>query len=407
MPGGRPSSNYVWQLDLNNFAGFNYYIVANDIGVDAPNSGYSTEVAGNSVTYKFPIYTAVPDVALPPPALPPLITDLRFIDDAGVDSGISPSDTPGTQDSGFFEFTSDVDGTYAITIDVDGDGVFGDAGDRLLLGPVTAGANSVPWDGTDAAGNPLAANAYAARISVRMGEYHFVAFDAETSGGTQDGLTIFLVDDTGTPQPTRVFWDDVTVLGAGAGGTTTLPDGELSDTSAGRHTWGNFTGTGFGNERFIDTYVYGFTATTTTQVYVTSDDSLIIGADGNVDLPAITVIGDSVAVTVSDPDVNNDPAVVESVGVDVTNTITGEIEQVVLFETGPNTGVFAGGVPTTAAGAGPNNDGTLNAAEGNGVRADYADQSDAAGARTVRSATGVLVSASLPTRIRTQSLSRF
>ncbi|MEL6948715.1 MAG: OmpA family protein [Pseudomonadota bacterium] len=390
VPGGRPNTNYVWQLDLNNFAGFVYYIVANDIGVDAPNSGYSTELAGNAVTYQFPIYTSVPDVALPQPALPPVITDIRFIDDAGVDSGISPGDTIGVQDTGFFEFTSDVAGTYAITIDVDGDGVFGNAGDRLLLGPVAVGANSVAWDGTDATGATLGDGVYSARISVRMGEYHFVAFDAETSGGTEDGLTIFLVDETDTPQPTRVFWDDVTILGGAAGGTTTLPDGELSNTSAGRHTWGNFSGTGFGNDRFIDTYVYGFTATTSTLVYVTSGDALITGSDGSVDIPDITVIWDAVSVTVTDSDLNNDAGIVESVGVDVINTTTGEIEQVVLTETGPNTGTFTANVPTAPAVAGPNNDGTLNAGEGNGVSVEYTDQIDAVGASVVRTDTGVL-----------------
>ncbi len=88
-----------------------------------------------------------------------------------------------------------------------------------------------------------------------MGEYHFIANDAETSGGpAEDGLSIFLVDENGGLTDTNVFWDDVTVLGD-PNGTTTLPDGESSGTSAGRHTWGDFSSTGFGNVRYIDTYV--------------------------------------------------------------------------------------------------------------------------------------------------------
>ena len=41
----------------------------------------------------------------------------------GVDSGISPGVTLGVQDSGVFEFLSDVSGTYAIFIDIDQDDV--------------------------------------------------------------------------------------------------------------------------------------------------------------------------------------------------------------------------------------------------------------------------------------------
>ncbi len=65
VPGGRPNTNYTWMLDLNNFAGFGYNILANELGVDAPNSGYSTPTAGNSVSYQFPVYTGIPAVANP------------------------------------------------------------------------------------------------------------------------------------------------------------------------------------------------------------------------------------------------------------------------------------------------------------------------------------------------------
>ncbi len=56
------------------------------------------------------------------------------------------------------------------------------------------------------------------------------------------------------------------------GGTTTLPTGQPSSSAAGRHTWGNFTGTGFGNERYIDTYVYGLANLTTTPATIANTD---------------------------------------------------------------------------------------------------------------------------------------
>lgn len=389
VPGGRPNTNYIWQLDLNNFAGFVYNIIANDIGVDGDNSGYSIPRSGNSATYKFPVYTGVPAIAGPQPALPPSISGVVFRDDAGVDSGISPNGGDGTQDTGSFDFVSDVAGTYAITVDIDQDGIYGNAGDLLLLGSTVVGINTVTWDGTDAAGIPLPVGTYNVEISLRMGEYHFIANDAETSGGpAADGLTIFLSDQQGNLSNTDVFWDDVTVLGAG--GTTTLPDGELSGTTAGSHTWGDFSSTGFGNERFIDTYVYGFTSTTTTITYITGDDTLIIGVDGSVDISNLTPAGGDLTITVTDADLNNIAGVAESVGVDVVNDVTGEIEQILLTETGANTGVFVATLSTAAAVVGANNDGVLNVSTADTVTATYTDQIDALGAPVARTDTGTI-----------------
>jgi len=390
VPGGRPDTNYVWLLDLHNLAGFGYNIVANAIGVNPPNAGYSAPRGGTRAEYLYPVYLGVPVVAHEQPTEPPVISDLRFVDDAGVDSGISPSGTPGVQDAGTFEFTTDVDGTYAVFIDIDQDGSFGDVGDLVLLGPTVAGMNSVPWDGTDANGANLPPGTYNARISVRMGEYHFPVNDAETSGGpSEDGLTIFLSDLDGNLSDTLVYWDDVTILGAAAGGTSTVPNGESSGTPAGRHTWGDFQGDGFGNNRYIDTYVYGLSATATAITYITADDTPLIGVDGTVDITDGPLLNSALVLTVTDPDLNTDAGVVDSVGVDVANHATGEVEQVVLEETGPNTGIFTAMLPTNSGiAAGSNNDGTLSGSAGNMVTVTYSDQIDGAGETTARTDSG-------------------
>jgi uncharacterized repeat protein (TIGR01451 family) len=282
VPGGRAGSNYVWMLDLNRLAGYAYTIVANNLGVDAPNSGYSVPKSGNSVTPKYPIYFSYPPSAGPPPATPPTLSGVVFVDADGQDNSISPGSTPGVQDSGVFEFTTDVLGTYAITIDVNQDGSFG-AGDRLLLGETVIGLNQVPWDGRDETGTILPDGSYGTQISVRMGEYHFVGEDVETSGGpSEPGLTIFQALAGGSFQDSQVFWDDATILG----GTSTLPDGNPSSSPLARHNWGNFTSSGFGNNTYIDTYTFGMVNESETPAIVASTDDPRLGLAKNA-----TVVG--------------------------------------------------------------------------------------------------------------------
>ncbi|MCF6230866.1 MAG: DUF5011 domain-containing protein [Gammaproteobacteria bacterium] len=381
VPGGRPDTNYVWVLDLNNFAGYVYTLVANDLGVDAPYSGYSTPRSGRTVTAKFPQYMSYPVIADPRPTEPPVLTGgLTFIDDAGQDYAISPVATGGIQDSGNFEFTSDIAGTYAITIDTNSNGVYG-AGDKLLLGNMVAGLNQVSWDGAGANGVVLADGQYSANLQVRLGEYHFVARDAETSGGTEDGLTIFLANSDGSVVDTTVYWDDTTFLA----GSSNLPDGALASTPAGKHTWGNFTATSIGNEAYMDTYVYGLSSTYTALTAIVSDDTLQTGTDGLLTVPGQSDSGGDFTIIVNDADINVIPSVAETVTVVVANPITGEQEQVSLTETGINTGVFSRVFSTVeSAVAGVNNDGSLNVMPGNDISVTYFDQLDLAGASVSR-----------------------
>ena len=183
----------------------------------------------------------------------------------------------GVNDSGNFKFTSDADGTYTITIDTNKDGIYG-AGDRLLLGTSLASVEtSVVWDGKNAAGTVLPVGNYTAELKVRLGEYHFVAYDVETSGGgTANGLTVYrATSQTGTAN-TQVYWDDVTKL-PGQGGTSNLPSGGTSGTAAGTHTWGNFSAGSLGDTRFLDTYVYGLASSVLSSAAITNGDASITG----------------------------------------------------------------------------------------------------------------------------------
>lgn len=279
VPGGRPGENFVWLLDLNDFAGNVYDIVSNSYGVDAPNSGFSVPQSGNAVTPEYPIYLAPPALVGPRPTLPPGLTNFSFTDNQGVDNSISPGGTIGVQDSGVFSFTTDIIGNYSVQIDVNQDGIYspidssGNSSGDVFINGVTNGPSTinVPWNGRTNAGVALPNGTYNARVQMRAGEYHFIAGDAETSGGVANsGLTIFEAIGSSLFD-TSVYWDDVTFLG-GIGGTTTLPDGQPSSSTQARHTWGNFTSTGFGNQTYIDTYVYGAATTSTTSAIIGSTD---------------------------------------------------------------------------------------------------------------------------------------
>ncbi len=310
-PGGLPNTNYVWLLDLNKFSGNVYHLLANDLGLDPPYSGYS--FGGGIAREKFPLYLAYPAVAKPQPATPPLASSLRFIDNAGVDVTISPGVTFGVQDSGFFEFVSDIDGTYALTIDTNRDGQFA-SGDRLLLGNAVRGLNRVQWDGRGPTGQVVAPDAYQAQLKLRGGEFHFIANDVETSGGPNAlGLTIRQANPDGTFTDVRVYWDDLTYINDPQA-TSTLPDGAMSNTPEGHHTWGNFSGDSVGDAANLDTYVYGQITTAIIDAVVETNDDPVhspqidldaddsSGATGGDYRTVWTADGSAQAVAVADSD---------------------------------------------------------------------------------------------------------
>ena len=280
--GGFENTYYIWKLALDNLAGYTYEIVGNNLGVDSPNpagenvAGLSVPMAGNAVSPLYPIYLSYPAKSFPSPTTDLTLTYFSFIDNAGIDSSISPGATAGVQDSGVFKFDTNIqtEGVYSIIINTNGDSDFG-VGDVLLMGEITgSGDKQVPWDGKDNSGAYVPTGSYTARLEVRTGEFHFVATDVETSGGgSNNGLTIHKATSPGGHTSVYVFWDDITKIPPSSPDerTTTLPDGTLE----GKHTWGKFESDGFGNEKNIDTYVYGAKARFTEfpTVIISEDDT--------------------------------------------------------------------------------------------------------------------------------------
>ena len=348
VTGGSP---YIWNLSLNNYSGGTFSLTSNRFGVSSARSGYSIDRDGQSVADEYSLYVAPPAIADSAPESSPMgdqhyFLDHRFIDEDQRDNTISPSATPGVQDIGNFTFESGSNGTVQVTIDVDGDGVFGNPGDKRLSADMRTGVNWVEYDGTDAYGNILATGQYRARIDAAFGEVHFVSNDIETSGGqSSPGLTIYRSDSLGSRADTDVYWDDVTYLGAN-GGTSNLPEGARSSSTFGHHTWGDFTGSGIGNDRLIDTFVRGATVSSYVTFFIANDDTGVAGSDARVSIDNST---SQFRVTVEDVDNNLKSDQVDVVSVSVFSG--GEtMESLTLFETGPNTAIFSGALPVTNCG---------------------------------------------------------
>lgn len=98
------------------------------------------------------------------------------------------------------------------------------------------------------------------------------------------------------------------------------------------------------------------------------------GANGPHTLTYAT--NETVFVRVTDLDQNTNSAVVDTITVVITNTLSGDWERRTLAETGPNTGVFTGSVPASATGGAGGNSGTLNAPGGSPLVVMYTDPND-------------------------------
>ena len=279
--------DYTWLLRFDGLAGYLYDVAGNDIGLPAPHSGFSEDQSiASPPRPRYDIYLNVPEVARGGGDIVPVVSNFEFEGP----SSLCVCALSGQEST--FRFNSDVDGVYEIVIDVDEDDTFDpSSGDLLLKGTAVAGSNVVSWDGTQPDGSALGAGSYQAQLSVRLGEFHFVGTDIETS---YPGVRMFGVEppepDT-LPSPTLMFWDDTRVDSTLSPDhntdpeglvpseqrsvpVTTKPDGlssgdyadptdcgrDATSVQANAHCWGNFENAADprspGNYRYIDTYTF-------------------------------------------------------------------------------------------------------------------------------------------------------
>ncbi|MBW4890293.1 gliding motility-associated C-terminal domain-containing protein [Mucilaginibacter sp. HMF5004] len=272
---------YLYNLDNNGQAGNGFSFFSNNKGFRNTNGTPSYKSVDNVTTFDVQdpraedtqsdvthkIFFNTPAADLPATAATPTgttwlantpfipsITNATFTGMEGTPNlaGTSPL-------GGNITFTSTGNGAYTISIDINKNGVFNDPIDRTITGTVTAGGNTIYWDGRDGLGNkaPAGISIYNINIYVNVyaGEVHFPCFDVERN---VNGIKLTRLNGFGSPDYT-VYWNDapITVVGAG---TPSVPVTNLIGISSliNGHKWGT-PGAGdseYGNEKSIDTWAY-------------------------------------------------------------------------------------------------------------------------------------------------------
>jgi hypothetical protein len=235
------TTDQTWQLKFNGLAGFIFEVQGNDVGLPAPNSGFSIDESKAPVNGQcdpgyqlftpappnpavclalgpapqFEIYLGIPDVAKGG-GTTPTVNNFSFKGPNNIcKCAVATLDST-------FTFDTNVIGTYQLVIDINKDGLYDpSAGDVLLAGKTIVGTNTVKWDGNDNTGKPApAGQSYNAQVSVRIGEFHFVGRDIETA---KPGLRIFSVDTSNKSNikvsSTKMYWNDSRIATTASDGT--------------------------------------------------------------------------------------------------------------------------------------------------------------------------------------------
>jgi len=128
----------------------------------------------------------------------------------------------------------------------------------------------------------------------------------------------------------------------------------------------------------------GFQFTILSNTVITPVTGSVNGTDGTISQNTQIIAGENIVITLTDPDRNYLPNAIDTVHVIVTNQRTGEVETLVLYETGQGTGVFTGSLPTYyGQSAGPDGDGTLTAQPGDVLQSSYNDTGTSTGSSAV------------------------
>jgi hypothetical protein len=266
VPGGSASNDGVIEIKFEGLSGRKWQMSANSTGVDGPDAGRSVEMTNQTYQPEYPIYVNPPAKSVYDVAEPSATGVLSFNANENICGGLAS----GYPDSnGIFTFEADLEASYHIVCDLNGDGVFDltSNDDLALTGATVMGTNEVEWDGLDNAGQAIPEGSYDCRVTVSVGEVHFVASDVETS---YPGMRMFELGGLDQRLGLPMIWNDHLVQDLAQGmpnGDVGLaspgPDGldpgnydEEADPNGNARAWGNFDEEGKGNYTYLDTFVW-------------------------------------------------------------------------------------------------------------------------------------------------------
>ena len=151
-------------------------------------------------------------------------------------------------EGGNFAYASQVGGIATLQLDLNNNGSFDDAIDRVIAAEAVLGDNNaIFWDGIDGEGNAIPANPnfeFTYDLTVRGGEVHLLMDDVENNLG---GVTFTRINGVNSPAA-DFFYDHSQVGGAVSGGGTA--GNALSTTTP--FTYEN----NFGNARLLDSWAF-------------------------------------------------------------------------------------------------------------------------------------------------------
>jgi hypothetical protein len=334
VPGGDDESFAVMELRTDGLAGFIFEVQGNSTGVRGPNAGRSVPEVGNSAADEYQIYLNPPDDATYS-FLGPQVRDFSFQGGTETPGGVSTCDefVAGSTE-GEFVFTSNVVGSFHLVCDLNDDNMFDivDDGDFLILGSAVAGENRVTFDGLDNQGDPFPVGNHQCRVRVTVGEFHYVGRDIETSFR---GLRMFQVGADTSLTPLDMYWNDSLVsamdinmpapfafvpastsgpngLNSGSPSAMPVPLGETTVLpTANARAWGDFvsvggSGTGKGNEAYLDTYTWLSEANSSPITIRSVDGTLDTDGEGLTDYIERCTTGTNPLLADSDGDTVND-----------------------------------------------------------------------------------------------------
>ena len=163
-------------------------------------------------------------------------------------------------------FESNVGGNASLQLDLNGNGSFIDPVDVTIFQLVSAGQNSIFWDGKDGLGNVVPAVTDFSlnyQLKVRGGETHILLTDVENNSG---GVTFSLYNNIPSPNPDIFYYDHTPINGPVSGGGT--PGNPLPTTTPFTYT------NSYGNNKILDYWTFfEYTGSGTgTLVLTISDD---------------------------------------------------------------------------------------------------------------------------------------